>query len=105
MTISVPGVSHLDSPRTLQVSSYERLNRIGEGAYGTVYRAVDKQTNTLVALKKVRRPQKGTTIPFLAFSQVYTFKVNLFMMVGGVRGEMGFPSPVLLYPFTYGMLP
>ncbi|CAN0572417.1 unnamed protein product, partial [Laminaria digitata] len=36
------------------VSSYERLNRIGEGAYGTVYRAVDKQTNSLVALKKVR---------------------------------------------------
>ena len=36
------------------MSSYERLNRIGEGAYGTVYRAVDKQTNTLVALKKAR---------------------------------------------------
>ncbi|CAM9835193.1 unnamed protein product [Ectocarpus sp. 4 AP-2014] len=36
------------------VSSYERLNRIGEGAYGTVYRAIDKQTNSIVALKKVR---------------------------------------------------
>ncbi|CAM9348691.1 unnamed protein product, partial [Sphacelaria rigidula] len=49
-----PSFSHVSMRAILaKVSSYERLNRIGEGAYGTVYRAVDKQTNTVVALKKV----------------------------------------------------
>lgn len=31
---------------------YEKLNRIGEGTYGTVYRARDKVTNCIVALKR-----------------------------------------------------
>ena len=35
------------------VTSYERKNRIGEGTYGTVYRAVCKETREVVALKKV----------------------------------------------------
>ena len=37
------------------MNSYDKLNRIGEGAYGTVYRAIDKQTSSIVALKKVGR--------------------------------------------------
>ncbi|CAN0346285.1 unnamed protein product [Ectocarpus sp. 12 AP-2014] len=45
------------------VSSYERLNRIGEGAYGTVYRAVDKQTNSIVALKKAISTRCRTPLP------------------------------------------
>jgi len=32
--------------------SYEKLNRIGEGTYGTVYRARDKRTDRVVALKR-----------------------------------------------------
>ncbi|XP_019874073.1 cyclin-dependent kinase 6 [Aethina tumida] len=32
---------------------YESLSRIGSGAYGTVYKAKDKRTNRVVALKKV----------------------------------------------------
>merc|ERR1719411_687454 len=35
-------------------SHYEELNVIGNGAYGTVYRARDKTTDTIVALKKMR---------------------------------------------------
>ena len=44
------------------MNSYDKLNRIGEGAYGTVYRAIDKQTNNIVALKKVgdRQTDKQT---------------------------------------------
>ncbi|XP_072391706.1 cyclin-dependent kinase 4 isoform X2 [Diabrotica undecimpunctata] len=33
--------------------SYEPLNRIGRGAYGTVYKARDRKTGNLVALKRV----------------------------------------------------
>lgn len=37
-----------------KVADFERLARIGAGTYGTVYRARDKQTNEIVALKKLR---------------------------------------------------
>ena len=33
---------------------YEKLGRIGEGTYGVVYRARDRRTGAIVALKKVR---------------------------------------------------
>lgn len=35
------------------VSSYQKLNRIGEGTYGMVYRALDRKTNVIVALKRI----------------------------------------------------
>ncbi|KAG5439033.1 hypothetical protein PCANB_002365 [Pneumocystis canis] len=36
------------------IHDFEKLNRIGEGTYGIVYRAKDKRNNTIVALKAVR---------------------------------------------------
>jgi hypothetical protein len=35
------------------VDEFEKLNRIGEGTYGTVYRARDRQSKRIVALKRV----------------------------------------------------
>ena len=35
------------------VNHYEKLNRIGQGTYGTVYRGREKVTGEIVALKKV----------------------------------------------------
>ena len=39
--------------RCIAVDRYKKLNRIGEGTYGTVYRAEDTETGNMVALKKV----------------------------------------------------
>ncbi len=36
------------------VSEFEKLNRIGEGTYGIVYRARDTRSGEIVALKKMR---------------------------------------------------
>ena len=36
------------------VTEFEKLNRIGEGTYGIVYRARDRKTKEVVALKKIR---------------------------------------------------
>jgi len=33
---------------------YERLSQVGEGTYGKVYKARDRTTGHLVALKKIR---------------------------------------------------
>ena len=36
------------------MDQYEKLDKIGEGTYGKVYKARDKNTGKLVALKKTR---------------------------------------------------
>eukprot|EP00904_Undaria_pinnatifida_P008272 jgi/Undpi1/4575/HiC_scaffold_18.g07929.m1 len=80
------------------VSSYERLNRIGEGAYGTVYRAVDKQTNSLVALKKViLHNEKQDGFPLTSLREIQLLKsvshpscVRLLDVAVGRRREMVF---------------
>lgn len=36
------------------MDNYEKLEKIGEGTYGKVYKARDKTTNQMVALKKTR---------------------------------------------------
>ena len=36
------------------VNDFEKLNRVGEGTYGIVYRARDIKTKEVVALKKIR---------------------------------------------------
>ena len=33
---------------------YEKLEKVGEGTYGVVYKAKDRETNEIVALTKVR---------------------------------------------------
>ena len=46
------------------VSDFEKLNRIGEGTYGIVYRAKDLKSGEIVALKKIRMEmeKEGITV-------------------------------------------
>lgn len=37
-----------------EIERYQRVSKIGEGTYGVVYKAKDKITNDIVALKKIR---------------------------------------------------
>ncbi|KAF5746471.1 cyclin-dependent kinase G-2-like isoform X4 [Tripterygium wilfordii] len=48
------------------VDEFERLNKIDEGTYGVVYRARDKKTGEIVALKKVKmeKEREGFSINF-----------------------------------------
>lgn len=47
---------------------------IGTGAYGTVYKARDKTTNTIVALKKVRVPLDQNGIPMNTLREICLLK-------------------------------
>jgi cyclin-dependent kinase 10 len=42
------------------VAEYEKVDRIGEGTYGTVYRAIYRRTRTVVALKRVLLHNEST---------------------------------------------
>ncbi|KAK9880999.1 hypothetical protein WA026_014342 [Henosepilachna vigintioctopunctata] len=52
------------------VSEFEKLNRIGEGTYGIVYRAKDTSTDKIVALKKVRMDQERDGIPVSSLREI-----------------------------------
>lgn len=44
------------------VDNFKRLNKIEEGTYGVVYRAQDKETGEIVALKKLKMDRYASSI-------------------------------------------
>ncbi|VEN59056.1 unnamed protein product [Callosobruchus maculatus] len=52
------------------VSEFEKLNRIGEGTYGIVYRAKDTTSEKIVALKKVRMDLERDGIPVSSLREI-----------------------------------
>ncbi|XP_070575994.1 cyclin-dependent kinase 10-like [Ptychodera flava] len=53
------------------VSEFEKLNRIGEGTYGIVYRARDTKSNEVVALKKVRMEKEADGLPISTLREIH----------------------------------
>ncbi|KAH9622008.1 hypothetical protein KSS87_020066 [Heliosperma pusillum] len=52
------------------VDEFERLNKIDEGTYGVVYRAKDKKTEEIVALKKVKMEKEREGFPLTSLREI-----------------------------------
>ena len=52
------------------VNEYEKLNRVGEGTYGVVYRARHMKTNKIVALKRVRMEEEKDGLPVSSLREI-----------------------------------
>lgn len=52
------------------VENYEKLNRISEGSYGVVYRARDKETGEICALKKVKLEKERDGFPLTSVREI-----------------------------------
>ena len=57
------------------IDRYERLNQIGEGTYGQVFLAKEKETGELVALKKIRMENEKEGFPITAIREIKLLKV------------------------------
>lgn len=54
------------------VDRFERLNRIEEGSYGIVFRARDRDTGDVVALKKLKLDKEKNGFPVTSLREIYT---------------------------------
>ncbi|KAJ3129875.1 hypothetical protein HK100_008365 [Physocladia obscura] len=74
------------------VDCYEKLNRIEEGSYGIVYRARDKQTGEIVALKKLKLENEKNGFPVTTLREIYTLLLAKHPNIVDVREIVVTPS-------------
>ena len=71
------------------VENYEKLNRIEEGAYGIVYRAQDRTTGEIVALKKLKLEREKNGFPVTSLREIHTLLLAKHPNIVNVREIAG----------------
>merc|ERR1712121_320048 len=67
------------------VAEFKCLNRIEEGTYGVVYRAQDKRTQEIVALKKLKMEREKEGFPITSLREINTLLISQHVNVVTVR--------------------
>ena len=75
-----------------ELEKYLKIDKVGEGTYGVVYKCQNKETNELVALKKIRLENEDEGIPSTAIREISILKqlkhpniVNLLDLIHGEK--------------------
>lgn len=55
-------------------NAYQKIEKIGEGTYGVVYKARDRNTGQIVALKKIRLESEEEGVPSTAIREISVLK-------------------------------
>ena len=56
------------------MDNYQKVEKIGEGTYGVVYKAKDKNTGEIIALKKIRLEAEDEGVPSTAIREISLLK-------------------------------
>ncbi|CAI5484422.1 unnamed protein product [Closterium sp. Yama58-4] len=75
--MAAPGTLNLEGTHTWgsrSIDEFEKLEQIGEGTYGQVYMAREKNTGEIVALKKVRMDNEKEGFPITAIREIKILK-------------------------------
>lgn len=76
---------HLPLQSCRSVHCFERLNHIEEGSYGVVYRARDKDTGEVVALKRLKMDREKNGFPITSLREIRTLMEAAHENVVSVR--------------------
>ena len=57
-----------------ETERYQKLEKLGEGTYGVVYKAKDRNTGEVVALKKIRLEKEDDGVPSTAIREISLLK-------------------------------
>lgn len=61
-------------PRKFEMEDYIKVEKIGEGTYGVVYKGKNRKTGQLVALKKIRLESEDEGVPSTAIREISLLK-------------------------------
>jgi serine/threonine protein kinase len=56
------------------MEAYQKLEKIGEGTYGVVYKAKNRESGAIIALKKIRLEQEDEGVPSTAIREISLLK-------------------------------
>ena len=74
-----------------QLEKYEKIQKVGEGTYGVVYKCRLKGTNNFVALKKIRLENEDEGIPSTSIREISILKQlrhpNIVYLMDLIHGE------------------
>ncbi|KAF0749561.1 cyclin-dependent kinase 1-like [Aphis craccivora] len=60
--------------KTVTMDAYDKLEKIGEGTYGVVYKCMERSSKEIVAVKKIRMEMEDEGIPATAIREISILK-------------------------------
>lgn len=74
-----------------ELEKYTKIDKVGEGTYGVVYKCQNKENKEFVALKKIRLENEDEGIPSTAIREISILKQlkhpNIISLVDLIHGE------------------